>query len=426
MFLYFTTDSMHLAIGKSLQMPLFMQGERWYTQDGFVSERHFMHPDGYVIVYLEILLLSFLIAAIVYTKVSRDLGSEGEIEAFRWILRIFMAMMVIDSFTQMQYRGAIHPPVIAAALGSAAYMALLSLLAIVWFIFAELQINAQLTRKGWFRAVSAIPGIIVIIMCFASIKTGWIFRYDEAGTFHRGPFFVVQNVIAYAYFLFTTLHAYYVAEQETSVARKQRLKKISLFIIAPAIGALLQLMFGGFPFVGPSVSIAILSIFVSVQADLINIDSLTGLNNRKNMERYLDEVIPHCGPHNPMYLFMIDADRFKAINDTYGHVEGDHALKLIAEALRRSVDDCQGYIARLGGDEFVAVIATVDPAVADMFEASIHKNMKTVHDENGISYDLSVSTGYVRFTSPEIRTGDLLKQADQMMYEIKRKKRTAG
>ncbi|MBR0171546.1 MAG: GGDEF domain-containing protein [Lachnospiraceae bacterium] len=382
-----------------------------------------MQLDGYVIVYLEILLLSFLVAAIINSKVSRDLGSEGEINAFRWILRIYMAMMLIDSFTQLQYRGVIHPPVVLAAIGSAAYMALLSVLAAVWCFFAELLIHPQLTRRKWFRILAVIPGAAVAVMCFASIRTGWIFRYDEAGVFHRGPFFVVQNMVAYIYFLFTTVHAFYVAGHVTSVVQKRRLRKIASFIIAPTIGAILQLHFaGGFPFVGPSISIAILSMFISVQGDMVNMDSLTGLNNRKNMERYLDEMSPGISRLNPVYLFMIDADHFKQINDTYGHVEGDHALKMIASALRNSVDDCQGYIARLGGDEFVAIMEKVHIKDPEAFCRHIDENIDTVRKNNGITYPLSVSTGYVVCESSAASADELLKQADEKMYEAKRKR----
>lgn len=380
-----------------------------------------MQPNEYITVYIEILIVSFLIAAIIYSKVSRDLGSEGEVYAFRWILRVYMAMMVIDSFTQLHFQDIIHPPVIFVALGTATYMSLLSVLAIVWCLFAELQINPQLTRKKWFRILSVIPGTVVVFMCFASIRTGWFFTYGS-GKYVRGPYFFFQNIIAYAYFLFTTCHAFYAAWQETSPVKKRRLRKLYTFIIAPSIGALLQLVIGGFPFVGPSISIAILSVFISVLSDMVNMDSLTGLNNRKSMEQYLRNKLPDAGSENPLYLFMIDADRFKQINDTYGHLEGDRALRLVADALRRSVERCRGFIARFGGDEFVAVMEGDYLENPDAFCGSIIENLDAVREENGLAYTLSVSAGYVKCESPNADVAELLKQADNMMYEIKQKK----
>ena len=376
--------------------------------------------QGYIVVYIEILVLCFLIAAIIHKHVSHDLGSEGEVYAFRWILRIFMAMMVLDTFTQLQYQQVTHPPQITVYLAYAAYMSLLAILAIAWFYFAELQIDPVLTRNRLFRILSVIPGTVVVMLCFASIFNGMIFSLDENGLFVREPLFFVQNVFAYAYFLFTTVHAFYKAEQEASVTRKRRLITLSTFVIAPVVGAFLQLVIGGYPLLGPSVCISILAMFISVQADAVNMDSLTGLNNRKSMERYLDEILPRSGADSPVYLFMMDADDFKKINDTCGHVEGDHALKRMADALRMTVDQCQGFIARLGGDEFVAIVEGAYVGNPDDFATTVRQNMNTVREQHNLPYPLSVSVGYVKCVSPDTRTGDLLKEADEMMYHVKR------
>lgn len=384
-----------------------------------------MPGNLYIVIYLEILFLCFLIAAVLHRKVSHDLGSEGEVRAFRWILEIYMVMMVLDSFTQLQYQGVIRPPVILPALGSAAYMALLSLLPVFWFVFAELQIAPSLTRKTWFRILLVIPGTLVAVMCFASIRTGWIFHYDADGAFSRGPLFSVQNVVGYIYFLFVTVHAFLVARKETSVARKRRLRKLSSFIIAPTIGALLQLLIGRYPFVGPSIIIAILSIFISVQADMIHTDSMTGLNNRKSMEHYLEELVAENPQEHPFYLFLIDADRFKNINDTCGHVEGDRALKLLADALRKTANRCSGFIARYGGDEFVALVHAAQLERPEIFEETLAENLESLKNKAALTYDLTVSTGHVLCAEEHPSPAALLKEADERMYLVKRAKHAA-
>ncbi|MBQ6734327.1 MAG: GGDEF domain-containing protein [Lachnospiraceae bacterium] len=379
----------------------------------------------YIVLYLEILILCFVIAAILHNKASHDLGSEGEVRAFRWILRLYMVMMVLDSIAQMQFQRVIRPPVIIAEFASGAYMALLSLLAVFWFIFAELQIAPSMTRNTRFRILFALPGVAMAFMSFASIRTGWFFHYDDTETFRRGSLFFVQLVVAYFYFVFTTVHAYLVAKKEQSFARRQRLKRISLFIIAPTIGALLQLVIGGYPFVGPSIIIAVLIIFIRVQADMIQSDSLTGLNNRKSMEQYLEEILPGISEENPLYFFMIDADRFKKINDTYGHLEGDRALKLIAEALRMTANRTSGFIARLGGDEFVAINDTEHIQSPEAFEEMLLTDLAAVKTKAALPYDLSVSIGHC-FCDGSVRlTADLLSAADKQMYLVKQEKHAA-
>ncbi|MBR5970666.1 MAG: diguanylate cyclase [Lachnospiraceae bacterium] len=382
--------------------------------------------SGYIVVYLEILFLCFVTAAILRSKVSHDLGTEAEVKAFRLILSIYMVMMVLDSFTQLQYQGEMYPPVITVALAQAAYMSLLAVLAVVWFLFAELQIDPALTRTPLFRALFALPGVLMVFMCFASLRTGWVFYYDEAEVFRRGPFFFLQNVIAYAYFLVTAIHSVYAAGKEVSVSKKQRLRKISFFIIAPTIGGLLQLFIGGYPFVGPSIIISVLFIFTSVQADMINIDSLTGLNNRKTMERYLEELLADFSNDTRYFLFLIDVDRFKSINDTYGHIEGDRALRCIADAMRLTTDSYGGFVARLGGDEFVAVAEVNRVGSPSLFSDTLAKNLNTIKERNRLPYTLAASVGYAICPDQGRLPGDLLIIADQMMYLVKRQRKQSA
>ena len=85
-------------------------------------------------------------------------------------------------------------------------------------------------------------------------------------------------------------------------------------------------------------------------------DSLTGLANRQRMKLSLDQTLaPQQGTRGSTGLFLLDLDRFKAVNDTLGHQAGDALLKQVAQRLQRSVGDA-GLVGRLGGDEFQVVL----------------------------------------------------------------------
>ena len=85
-------------------------------------------------------------------------------------------------------------------------------------------------------------------------------------------------------------------------------------------------------------------------------DSLTGLANRQRLRLSLDQALsPAQGPHTTTSLFLLDLDRFKAVNDTLGHQCGDELLKQVAQRLQRTVGDA-GLVGRLGGDEFQVVL----------------------------------------------------------------------
>ncbi len=89
-------------------------------------------------------------------------------------------------------------------------------------------------------------------------------------------------------------------------------------------------------------------------------DGLTGLANRQRMHLSLDKTLNQiAGPYRATALFLLDLDRFKAVNDTLGHPAGDALLKQVAQRLQRGVGD-QGLVGRLGGDEFQVVLPGMD------------------------------------------------------------------
>ena len=93
-------------------------------------------------------------------------------------------------------------------------------------------------------------------------------------------------------------------------------------------------------------------------------DGLTGLANRQHMRLSLDKTLAHSsGAFRPVALFLLDLDRFKAVNDTLGHQAGDALLKQVAQRLQRGVGD-MGLVGRLGGDEFQVLLSDNDDSEA--------------------------------------------------------------
>ncbi|KQN27780.1 diguanylate cyclase [Sphingomonas sp. Leaf38] len=89
-------------------------------------------------------------------------------------------------------------------------------------------------------------------------------------------------------------------------------------------------------------------------------DGLTGLANRQRMRVSLDKTLAqNTGPYRATSLFLMDLDRFKAVNDTLGHQAGDTLLQQVAQRLQRGVGDA-GLVGRLGGDEFKVVLPGID------------------------------------------------------------------
>jgi diguanylate cyclase (GGDEF)-like protein len=160
-----------------------------------------------------------------------------------------------------------------------------------------------------------------------------------------------------------------------------------------------------------------------LQAELGNLaltDELTGLYNRRGFmavaERQL-KLARRCG--RGLLLFFIDLDGLKRINDSFGHSEGDRALKYTAEALENGFRDSD-VIARLGGDEFAVLAIEASDFSESAIMARVGECLKSISGRES-RYSISLSLGAARFDprkSTPLR--ELMLQADHAMYEVKR------
>ena len=152
-------------------------------------------------------------------------------------------------------------------------------------------------------------------------------------------------------------------------------------------------------------------------------DQLTGLYNRRGFfmlaERQWQSAVRK---KDSMLLFYIDVNRFKEINDTHGHNEGDLALLSVAAVLRECFRKTD-IIARIGGDEF-AVMATEDSVnTRALLERRLSKTLQQSHEKRGGTLDLSLSIGVLRCDNSmeTLCIENLLAQADGLMYQEKRR-----
>ena len=120
---------------------------------------------------------------------------------------------------------------------------------------------------------------------------------------------------------------------------------------------------------------------------------------------------------------MIDVDKFKLINDNFGHVEGDRALVLLAEALKigteRIKEKC--FLARYGGDEFIIIVSSENEFEIENLVNILHEEVANTHKKTK-NYQLQVSIGYSRIHENESILS-VIENADENMYKIKVEKK---
>lgn len=114
--------------------------------------------------------------------------------------------------------------------------------------------------------------------------------------------------------------------------------------------------------------------------ELAETDPLTGLMNRRGFERLFEQELSRIRRHqSPGALFvLIDLDRFKALNDLYGHQAGDACLRLVADQLMKSIRIADG-AARFGGDEFALLLTNTDPEKALVRVQQVRDTLNDIH-----------------------------------------------
>jgi diguanylate cyclase (GGDEF)-like protein len=164
----------------------------------------------------------------------------------------------------------------------------------------------------------------------------------------------------------------------------------------------------------------VISEFVSQQA--ATQDILTGLHNRRGFEMLAQKTMANCSRYGwKSTLVFLDLDKFKKINDTYGHKIGDQALidfsRLLTQIVRES-----DIVARLGGDEFVVMLMNSEEMKARYKVESCIQKLKDHNQQTAHPYELSASYGIVEYVpGKHTSLSDLISAADGLMYHHKQK-----
>ena len=156
----------------------------------------------------------------------------------------------------------------------------------------------------------------------------------------------------------------------------------------------------------------------------VEYDGLTGIYNRRFFDKNAKRIISSLSRSGSLLsLLMIDIDFFKRYNDTYGHVEGDKCLKIVAQALSKSITRADDFVARYGGEEFVVVLPNTDEYGARLIAEKLLENIRNCnipHEKNDaadcLTISIGVTTGKVAYTDT---TDDFVKKADAMLYNAK-------
>ncbi len=159
-----------------------------------------------------------------------------------------------------------------------------------------------------------------------------------------------------------------------------------------------------------------------IQLEMLAVrDPLTGLFNRRYFEQKMEEEVERARRQGyPIYLFMVDLDNFKELNDTLGHQEGDRVLQGLARVLASSTRRYVDWVFRYGGDEFVVIVPHASHDQVLKIGNRIRENFASLPERRNTSLSIGVSCLFCP-TCPNVREEihRLVREADEAMYEAK-------
>ncbi len=367
----------------------------------------------------------FCIALIVYMRMALNNNfSSTSRREFKKFMLIVLAGLCFDMLSYVFDR---HDSTFAYVMSHVTMFGSVSLTAFTgywWNRFFDVLFKIE--RKGVkHQILYLLPTICAVILLIVNIPTGCIFYMIEGNVYVRGKFYFLSFALQYIAFVVLTIRALLVKiDIATLRRRKMRRNLIWVGIVTFVFGAFQVAANGEVALHCLGITAGMFIIFCRFQDDQITNDVLTGLNNRYALDAYIAEKMQAYASGNhgqrKLYLIMMDINDFKRINDEHGHMEGDNALKFVANLLKRigASHRTTLFIARFGGDEFAAVYETSSEASAKNLCNEIKDLVCSETKE--WKYWLTIGTGVAKYAGKEMMIDRFYSEADEALYVDKR------
>ncbi|HKL61693.1 MAG TPA: GGDEF domain-containing protein, partial [Acholeplasma sp.] len=294
------------------------------------------------------------------------------------------------------------------------------ILPIIWTLYISYKVNLSIKSTKKLAIKLIILFVINLVFVSIMIVSGLFYTINASNIYARGPLFALSYIMPIGLLLYSF---YFIFTNQKRIDGSH-LYALMFFAIPPIIAAIAQGFVYGFSLIYNSITISILLIFIKNQANQMDVDYLTNVYNRKKLQNHLTERINNTTRDGEFAAMMIDLDGFKVINDTYGHTEGDQALRIVADLIKKAVGK-QVLVARYGGDEFCLVLDVKQATDIAKINDCINRQFNAFNALNIKPYQLSFSMGYEVFNKSKHKNVDVfIDVLDKFMYKDKGKKKT--
>lgn len=380
--------------------------------------------------YFEISILCVFLNILILNKMNKNIDKQIENVIFVYLTIAILIIFLIDIIWILIENNSGYFFRILNNIFNAFYMFELGAVFYFWMIFIESKLKntsvfLYLPNQRMLPFLFFFPLIILFVLSFLSIWNGMLFYIDNNNISHIGSCYLILILICGGYMLFAFLDVMTHLRKEKNYQKNKEYIMLLIFNFLNFICIIVARDKFMIPVVWPVMIFSLLIIYLNFQEYQISTDGLTGLNNRRIFDRYLYNMMTKNHISGKIFLFIMDIDSFKEINDTYGHVEGDNILINVASILKEVCNSIDAFLSRYGGDEFAVIFKCKKESEAaqmkEIFYEAIRGNILSFK----IKMHVSISIGYAEYIPEKMASADeFIKAADHALYEDKSKNKS--
>lgn len=289
-------------------------------------------------------------------------------------------------------------------------------LSYLWFTFIKYWVSPS-KKEIFHRSIFlGLPILLNFFLVVTSMNNGNVFYIDSENIYHRGPLFLLTVLISYTYLF---LGCFWVISHRKKILKGELLPFLT-FGFFPLLGGVIQVLFYKILLIWSSAAFSLVIVYIFLQKRMVHLDYLTGAWTRESFFGYFHQRYEES--HGEVPMIFVDIDNLKTINDEFGHIEGDFAIKKAVHIIKNSLRKTD-IITRYGGDEFLITLDIEKAKDVERILERINRSFEKYNRYSNKKYELSVTFGHGTYSKSYETLEKFISVIDNKMYENKRIKK---
>lgn len=265
-------------------------------------------------------------------------------------------------------------------------------LAFSWACFVDYKFFGDHKRLRHRYPLLAIPGGIICLMAATDFFYPVFFEVNQANVYVRTSWFVLPYLVMYFYLTYGAI----LACRYRKRVDKYLFMPVMVFLISLYVGSIVQLLCYGLALIWPTTALGLIFLYINLQDGETFLDPLTNQYNRNFLLYYMERITKTGKRGTHTTGIMLDINRFKHINDTCGHGQGDAVLQAVGNILLQAAGD-DAVVIRYGGDEFVILLENATAERVQRINDGIQEALRAYNASGSAPLPVTLSAGTAEF-----------------------------